>query len=213
MSHERPTTRGETTVALQVLPLADVAERTGRNAELVRRWCAAGRIRCHRIGRDWMIEPGELARIQAMPTRGKRKERTMDVRGLDVLAPGLVAALHDCLEPDETVHEVIAGIEDSALIATDTRIFVARDGVLVTEPEHGEVAVWPLDWPRRIQLTAGAAAGALVLTSQDPTDRPLVLVLAKPHLQRAEAATASLRSRLVANGNFTDDPEEPDDKG
>jgi len=182
-----------------------VASRTGRNAELLRRWCAAGRIPCVRVGRDWMIDPGDLALIEAMPRRGMRSDDHGDLADLSVLTAALADALHGCLDEDETIREVIPGIEGSAIIATDRRLFVARDGVLVTEPEHGRVASWPLDWARRVQLTSGASAGALVLTSHDPADRPLVLVLGRPQLTRADDAVVSLRARLADNGNFTDD--------
>lgn len=191
--------------ATRWLPLADVARRTGRNQELLRRWCAAGRIRCQRLGRDWMIDPADLAQIEGMPRRGVNRRGEPDLADLGVLAPGLADAVRECLEPGETVREVIPGIEDSALIATDGRLFMARDGVLVSDPETGQAAAWPLDWVRRIQLTAGSSAGAVVLTPRDPADRALVVVIGRPHLARSVEAVAALRARLVERGNFADD--------
>lgn len=193
------------TTALRLLTLADAAARTGRNAELLRRWCAAGRIPCHRVGRDWMVDPADIASIEGMPRRGMTKGGARALGDLGILSPGLQEAVRACLDDGEVVREVVLGIEDSALVATTRRIFMAHDGTLVTDPQSGRVATWPLDWVRRIQLTAGASAGALVLTSQDPSDRPLVVVLGRPGLVRAEDLVASLRARLVANGNFSAD--------
>ncbi len=97
---------------------------------------------------------------------------------------------------------MIAGTEDLALVTTDRRCFVAQDGVLVTDPATGLAATWPLDWVRRVTLASGTSSGAVVLTGHDGADRPLVIVLGRPHLERAEAAVTALRARLAARGNF-----------
>jgi hypothetical protein len=188
--------------AIRLLTLGDVALRTGRNVELLRRWCVAGRVRCERIGRDWMVRENELGTIDGMPRRGVSKGSPVELADLAVLAEGLGTEIRRCLEEDEHVVEVIAGIEDSAVVVTDKRIFIARDGVLVTDPQSGDIAAWPLDWVRRVVLTTGASAGAFVLAPQDSSDRPIVLVLARPHLARAEAVVTSLRDRLASKGNF-----------
>ena len=140
-----------------------------------------------------------------MPRRGVNKAAEIELASLGVLPGGLAEAVRACLEHEERVREVIAGIEDSALIATDRRLFVARDGALATEPQSGVIAAWPLKWIRRIVLTTGATAGALVISPADSSDRPLVLVLGRPHLARAEAGAASLRHRLAEMGLFSAD--------
>ena len=149
-----------------------------------------------------MVDEADVQVIERMPRRGVSKRTQFDGDDLGVLSSGLRDAVIACLDEGETVLEVVAGIEDSGLIATDRRLFVAGDGVLVTDPQTGEPAAWPLEWVRRIVLSAGASAGALVLTSQDAADRPIVVVLSRPHLARAESAVASLRDRLAERGNF-----------
>ncbi len=57
----------------RLLTLNETSRRTGRNAELLRRWCVSGRLRCERIGRDWMIDEEALVTIEGMPRRGKAK--------------------------------------------------------------------------------------------------------------------------------------------
>jgi hypothetical protein len=187
----------------RLLSLVEAAARTGRNPELLRRWCASGRIPCERIGRDWLIGLDQLDSIEAMPRRGVNKASGIELATLDVLPRGLADAVRGCLKEGEAVREVVVGIEDSALIATTHRLFVARDGTLVTDPQSGVIAAWPLEWVRRVVLTTGAAAGALVISPAEAGDRPLVLVLGRPHLARADAAAASLRRRLAAIGVFS----------
>jgi helix-turn-helix protein len=184
------------------MTLAEVAAATGRNPELLRRWCAAGRIRCQRIGRDWVIDASDLAAVKGMPRRGEGKMTQIALDDLATLPASLRGEVEGCLEKGETVRVVVLGIEGSAIIVTDRKVLVARDGVLVTEPERGRVAVWPLNRIRRVQLDAGASAGALVLTPQDPDDRALVAVLARPHLDRAQAATTAIRDLLERAGSY-----------
>lgn len=179
--------------ALRLLTLTEVASITGRNAELLRRWCVSGRIRCQRVGRDWLVDHADLGAIEGMPRRGMTRRSDISLDDLNALAEGLREQVEGCLEPDETVRVVLPGVEDSAIIVTDRKVLVARDGVLVREPEHGRVAVWATDWAQRVQLTTASSTGALVLTPADPEDRALVLLLGRPHLPRAEAATTELR--------------------
>jgi hypothetical protein len=188
--------------AVQLLTLTEVAIITGRNAELLRRWCVAGRIRCQRVGRDWVIDRGDIAAVEGMPRRGDGRMTRVALDDLSALSRSLREAVEDCLEEGENVAVVVLGIEGSAIILTDRKALVARDGVLVTEPEEGKVALWPLSRIRRVQLDAGASGGALVLTPQDPDDRALVVVLARAHLERAEAATDVIRGLLDAAGSY-----------
>lgn len=192
----------ERTSAINLLTLSEVALITGRNAELLRRWCVAGRIRCQRVGRDWVIDSTDVKAVEGMPRRGVGRMTKVAIDDLAALPKSLREAVEECLEKGERVAVVVLGIEGSAIILTDRKALVARDGVLVTEPEEGKVAVWPLSRIRRVQLDAGASGGALVLTSQDADDRALVVVLARAHLERAEAATDVIRGLLDAAGSY-----------
>ncbi len=188
-----------------LLTLLQVARETGRNVELLRRWCVAGRIPARRMGRDWFIRRRELERIERMPRRriapaGGR----LDDRG--ILNDSLNREIDRCLEPDETVRVVLLGMDGSALIASDRKVLMARDGVLVTSPAGGVPAAWPLDQLRRVQLDAGSASGALVLTPRDPDDRAVVILLARQHLGRAAAAADALRALLADGGRHRGDP-------
>lgn len=178
------------------LTLQEAAQATRRNAELLRRWCVSGRIRGQRFGRDWLLPGAELERIDRMPRRGMRHapETALGDRGL--LSDGVNAELDDCLEPGEEVRVVLVGAEDAALVATDMRLFVVRDGALV----HAGLdtpAGWPLGGLAHVQIELGTATGALVVTGRDPTDRAIVLVLTRPHLDRARAGADALRGLLL----------------
>ncbi len=37
-------------------PLSDAAKRLGVSDRLVRRWCSEGKLSCHKVGRDWLVE-------------------------------------------------------------------------------------------------------------------------------------------------------------
>ena len=39
----------------RLLPLAEAARLSGRDAADLRRWCATGRLQCERVGHDWMV--------------------------------------------------------------------------------------------------------------------------------------------------------------
>lgn len=186
----------------RLLTLREAGLRTSRNPELLRRWCASGRIRCQRAGRDWLIDAADIPWIQAMPRRGTAPKATLRLDDLAALGAPLRAEVEACLEAGEEVRVVIPGVEGSGLIATDRRVLIARDGVLVREPQRGQMATWPLEWVRRVQITTAAASGALVLAPVDPDDRALVLLLGRPHLERAGAATTELRA-LVRSADET----------
>jgi hypothetical protein len=55
------------------LTLSQVAARTGRHPELLRQWCAAGRIPCHRLGGSWVVLERDLPLVDQMATRTRRR--------------------------------------------------------------------------------------------------------------------------------------------
>lgn len=177
------------------LTLLEVAHATGRNVELLRRWCVAGRISCSRLGRDWFIARSALPQIDVLPRRGvKAARRRLDDRSL--LNRELDRQLEECLEPGEQVRVIVVGVEASGLIVTDRKALVVRDGVLVSSPSSKAPAAWPLGHFSRVQLDQSSAAGALVITPANPDDRALVLLLSRPQLGPAQAAADALRALI-----------------
>lgn len=55
------------------LTLSQVAARTGRHPELLRQWCAAGRIPCQRLGGSWVVLERDVALLDRMATRARRR--------------------------------------------------------------------------------------------------------------------------------------------
>ena len=51
--------------------LAQVAARTGRHPELLRQWCAAGRLPCRRVGGSWVLREADIALVDGMARRGR----------------------------------------------------------------------------------------------------------------------------------------------
>lgn len=55
----------------ELVPLSEVAKRVGRHPEVLRRWCADGRVKAVRIGRTWWIHPETVAVLVAHGNRSR----------------------------------------------------------------------------------------------------------------------------------------------
>ena len=55
----------------RIVSLAEAARRSGRNPEVLRRWCIDGRIPAMRIGRAWAITEETLALLISHRTRAR----------------------------------------------------------------------------------------------------------------------------------------------
>src|SRR4051794_34554275 len=55
------------------LTLRQVATRTGRHPELLRQWCAVGRIPCQRVGGSWVLRSEDVALVDGIAKRGTRQ--------------------------------------------------------------------------------------------------------------------------------------------
>jgi excisionase family DNA binding protein len=53
------------------ISLSEVARRTGRHPEVLRRWCANGRIPAMKVGRSWAVSGDTLAMLLAHATRAR----------------------------------------------------------------------------------------------------------------------------------------------
>ena len=54
------------------LTLSQVALRTGRHPELLRQWCARGRIPCARVGGSWVLRDEDLALVDGIAKRSRQ---------------------------------------------------------------------------------------------------------------------------------------------
>jgi hypothetical protein len=54
------------------LTLSQVSLRTGRHPELLRQWCARGRIPCDRVGGSWVLREGDLALVDGIAKRSRQ---------------------------------------------------------------------------------------------------------------------------------------------
>ena len=52
------------------LTLKQVATRTGRHPELLRQWCAVGRIPCQRVGGSWVLDAADVGLVDGIARRG-----------------------------------------------------------------------------------------------------------------------------------------------
>jgi excisionase family DNA binding protein len=83
-----------TPTILQMLSVAEAAEKIGRNPETVRRWIRSGRLPARRVGRHHEIEAGDLRQIEdeLFPMAELPDEWKVGDDG--TRAPNWVAALH-----------------------------------------------------------------------------------------------------------------------
>jgi excisionase family DNA binding protein len=54
-----------------VMSLAEAADRTGRHVDVLRRWCAQGRIPATRVGRTWAISRDVVAELANHRSRSR----------------------------------------------------------------------------------------------------------------------------------------------
>src|SRR4051812_3328644 len=93
------------------LTLSQVSLRTGRHPELLRQWCARGRIPCTRVGGSWVLREQDVALVdgiarRARPPKGEavavaHSDRTRIIAAVfddDGLATTVADALRDRLQ-------------------------------------------------------------------------------------------------------------------
>jgi hypothetical protein len=61
--------------------LSQVAVRTGRHPELLRQWCAGGRLPCARVGGSWVMLERDVALIDGIASRSRRQREPAPVAG------------------------------------------------------------------------------------------------------------------------------------
>jgi hypothetical protein len=62
----------------RVVPLAEAARLSGRHPDLLRRWCATGRIDGVRVGRTWAVTRREVERLSRLPARRRHGTEESD---------------------------------------------------------------------------------------------------------------------------------------
>lgn len=77
------------------LTLSQVAVRTGRHPELLRQWCAAGRLPCARVGGSWVMLERDVALIDGIASRARRNRASAAVAERAPTADRVLAAVFD----------------------------------------------------------------------------------------------------------------------
>jgi hypothetical protein len=106
------------------LTLSQVALRTGRHPELLRQWCAAGRIPCRRVGGSWVVREEDLAMVDGIARRG-HGARTGPAASGDPARTRIIAAVFD---GDDTADSVTDALRERLHLQPDT-IGATRLGV------------------------------------------------------------------------------------
>jgi helix-turn-helix protein len=133
------------TTETSYLTLSQVAVRTGRHPELLRQWCASGRLPCARVGGSWVMLERDVALIDGIASRARRGRGPMATATAD--AAGQVAA--------QATDRVLAAVFDDAAAA---RLAAAtlRDRLGGAAQEVGTV---PLAVPALSALSLTVVAG------------------------------------------------------
>jgi Helix-turn-helix domain len=122
------------------LTLSQVALRTGRHPELLRQWCARGRIPCARVGGSWVLRERDLPLVDGIARRARQAR-------VDATPTG-----------PETTRIVAAVFDDDGLAATVAntlreRLHLAHDAIGTTS--MGLTGLAPL----RLSVVAGRFRG------------------------------------------------------
>jgi len=90
------------------LTLSQVAVRTGRHPELLRQWCAAGRLPCTRVGGSWVLRERDLALV------GRIARRTRGAGGSppSEAVAGTSRVIAAVFDDEATAAEVSAALRD-----------------------------------------------------------------------------------------------------
>jgi hypothetical protein len=119
------------------LTLSQVAMRTGRHPELLRQWCARGRIPCARVGGSWVLRERDLALIDGIARRARQPREEPAPVG-DSERTRIIAAVFD----DD-------GLADTAAGTLRDRLRLAHGAIGTTSLELTGVA------PLRLSVVAG----------------------------------------------------------
>lgn len=131
------------------LTLSQVAVRTGRHPELLRQWCASGRLPCARVGGSWVMLERDVALIDGIASRSRRSR---------VSAPGVASTRVG-------YHVLAAVFDDAAAARLAARSLEERLGGAAEQ-----IGAAPLDVPAlpalSLSLVAGRFAGSAAIEAR-----------------------------------------------
>lgn len=132
------------------LTLSQVAVRTGRHPELLRQWCAAGRLPCARVGGSWVMLSRDVALIDGIASRTRRNRAS--------------AALAERAAP--TADRVLAAVfDDAAAARLAAQALQDRLGAAAEEVGAAPLAVPALP-ALSLSLVAGRVAGSAAIEAR-----------------------------------------------
>jgi hypothetical protein len=123
------------------LTLSQVAMRTGRHPELLRQWCARGRIPCARVGGSWVLRERDLSLVDGIARRARQPRVDAATSGPEQTR--IIAAVFD----DESLAETAAD-------ALRERLHLADDAIGTTSLALSSLA------PLRLSVVAGRFPGS-----------------------------------------------------
>jgi hypothetical protein len=136
------------------LTLSQVAVRTGRHPELLRQWCAAGRLPCARVGGSWVMLERDVALIDGIASRARRGRAASSTP--EVAAPVAAPA------PDR----VLAAVFDDAAAATLAAAALQdRLGAAAEEVDTAPLVVPALP-ALSLTVVAGRIAGSAAIAAR-----------------------------------------------
>jgi hypothetical protein len=127
--------------------LSQVAVRTGRHPELLRQWCASGRLPCTRVGGSWVMLERDVAMIDGIESRARKRQPS-------------------ALEAEPPARRVLAAVfDDEAAAARAAQALRDRLAGAV-----GDIGTAPLTVPAlptvSLTVVAGNVAGSAALQAR-----------------------------------------------
>jgi hypothetical protein len=166
------------------LTLSQVAMRTGRHPELLRQWCARGRIPCARVGGSWVLRERDLSLVDGIARRARQPRADATATGPEETR--IIAAVFD----GDGLAETVAG-------ALRDRLHLAHDAIGTTSLGLTSLA------PLRLSVVAGRFPGAASVEAR----RIVVGYGGRIVADIDEAAAADDNAQAGSNGTHRHDAE------
>jgi len=145
-----------------------------------------------------------------------KSERELYVEALSqrynkILHPDAIQETVDNLMPGEEIAIVIQGLWDSAIIATQHRVFIYKRGMLGGATGGSKLITWDMDMIHGVQMEFGKQTGFISLQTPNaavadmsywasdatsPQKAPNAIALNKPLRDQAKAGVINLRTLL-----------------
>jgi hypothetical protein len=115
-------------------------------------------------------------------------------------------ALEAILDRGESIRVIVPGVDRSAIVCTDRRLFVAKRGALVSAADRRPQS-WRHEEVPEVRFETGRIAGTVTLETAEPAARAPVLMFDERDTDEVRLAVDRLREVLGHSGGAAPEPD------